>query len=61
MQVVTNIAKGHKRVDTSNIDTMAKDLSSANPNLRLGAAWQVISSLLYFSIVLQSDSANAPL
>jgi hypothetical protein len=41
--VVTNIAKSHNRVDTSNIDSMAKDVSSSDANLRLGAAWQVAS------------------
>ena len=47
-QVVTNIARKHDHVDTSNIDSMAKDVSNADANLRLGAAWQVSS---YQSII----------
>ncbi|BDA45555.1 hypothetical protein COCOBI_07-3420 [Coccomyxa sp. Obi] len=46
LQVVTNIARKHNRVDTSNIDGMAKDVSNADANLRLGAAWQVNKNVL---------------
>lgn len=51
-QVVTNIARKHNQVDTSNIDSMAKDVSNADANLRLGAAWQVLSHHIVFNSIM---------